>query len=79
MEYAVHLSNSARIAALKIVVSKLLSHALQSSTTSSLPVTTSEEVKIDEEEVEVRMEPEDRVDEERSELFSRDFTDFEFS
>ena len=77
MEYAVHLSNSARIAALKIVVSKLLS--LQSSTTSSLPLATREEVKIDEEEVEVRMEPEDRVDEERSELFSRDFTDFEFS
>ena len=79
MEYAIHLSNSARIAALKIMFSKLLSHALQSSTTSSLPVTTSEEVKIDEEEVEVRKEPEDRVDEERSELFSRDFTDFEFS
>ena len=78
MEYAIHLSNAARIAALKIVVSKIQSLSLQSSTTSSLPLTTpaSEEVRRDEEEVEVRTEP---VDEERSELFDRDFTDFEFS
>ena len=78
MEYAIHLSNAARIAALKIVVSKIQSLSPQSSTTSSLPLTTpaSEEVRRDEEEVEVRTEP---VDEERSELFDRDFTDFEFS